>query len=350
MVNKRLMMLLLVVFSISNLYAQQLHVFPKGQSVMVPVRYLLERMGGKVDMNTDYNMLTSKDATRVAVFIFNREDVSIDGERMNLEQAPEIRNGVGYVPLEFIARSLEMKVVMRPEVGEAILQDGNNEIRIPWRITADYSGSPLHFEALSGDMMQVSKLLNDGAKVNELDSDNDTPLAIAAFHLRVKMITMLLERGADANIPVGRWGMHTPLLSLVTAGGIDGYLWNKRPDNFQVDAAIGIMQVLLPARVDKADKDLLGWTALHEAISRGREREAQLLLTAGLSPDVSFDEGVTPLMVAVETGSTEMVILLLANQAKPYLQDSNGKTAMSRATRIGREDIATLLRNYGATR
>ncbi len=350
MLNQRLLLLLLVGFSMSNLHAQQLHVFTKGQSVMVPVRYLLERMDGKIDMYTDYNMLTSKDATHFAVFIFNREDVSIDGERMNLEQAPEIRDGIGYVPLEFIARSLGMKVVLRPEVGEAILQDANSETRLPWRITADYSGSPLHFEALNGDVMRVSKLLNDSANINELDSDNDTPLAIAAFHLRIKTITMLLERGADANIPIGRWGMRTPLLSLVTAGGIDGYLWNKRLDNLQVDAVIGIMQVLLAAKVDKADKDLLGWTALHEAISRGREREALLLLATGLSPDISFNEGVTPLMVAVESGSTEMVIFLLANLANPDLQDSNGKTALSRATRIGRKDIATLLRNYGATK
>ncbi|MEI7832127.1 MAG: ankyrin repeat domain-containing protein, partial [bacterium] len=78
--------------------------------------------------------------------------------------------------------------------------------------------------------------------------------------------------------------------------------------------------------------------------------ESRLLLVSGVSPDAVVFGGYTPLMLAVDCGKTEMVRLLLKNYANPNLSDIRGETALMRAERQGRMEIASLLRNYGATK
>ena len=350
MKRRLLLLIFLVLLSISNVMGQQLRVFTAGKTIMVPLRYFVERSGGKLDYNAQYDMVIISGTPHRATLIFNREDASIDEKRFNMEQPLMVRDGVGYIPIGFLAQFLGMKVILRTETGEAILKNDEAEIVLPCRMNSEYIGSPLHIEAFNGDIARIDKLLNDGAKIDELDSDGDTPITMAVFNLRVKTVTMLVERGANVNLPVGRWGMRTPLLSLVTTGGIEGYLWNKPQDKMVQDASCGLMQVLLASKVNKNAADLTGWTALHEAISRGKERESRLLLVSGVSPDAVVFGGYTPLMLAVDCGKTEMVRLLLKNYANPNLSDIRGETALMRAERQGRMEIASLLRNYGATK
>jgi len=53
--------------------------------------------------------------------------------------------------------------------------------------------------------------------------------------------------------------------------------------------------------------DARGWTALHQAVSRGNERMLRALLEAGGDPRGKDAEGVTPFEMAVAKGRKKLV-------------------------------------------
>jgi hypothetical protein len=69
--------------------------------------------------------------------------------------------------------------------------------------------SPLHVAAQNGDTQQISRLLDEGAGINEkFEADGLTALAVAVREGQTDAVQTLLDRGADPN--VGSFGL-TPL-------------------------------------------------------------------------------------------------------------------------------------------
>jgi len=63
-------------------------------------------------------------------------------------------------------------------------------------------GTPLHFAcaALVDTPICVEMLIHRGAKVNVLDHKKNTPLMVAAFFNKPKILQYLIEQGADLTI------------------------------------------------------------------------------------------------------------------------------------------------------
>lgn len=58
---------------------------------------------------------------------------------------------------------------------------------------------PLHDAARSGDIAEISRLLEEGEKINERNARGQTPLHIAAAMGHTDLITFLITAGADIN-------------------------------------------------------------------------------------------------------------------------------------------------------
>ena len=63
----------------------------------------------------------------------------------------------------------------------------------------------------------VKMLIAHGARLDAMDHDGLTPLAIAAQNAKVKVIPVLLDSGADVNAPVTK-GEYTPLMLASLSG------------------------------------------------------------------------------------------------------------------------------------
>lgn len=93
------------------------------------------------------------------------------------------------------------------------------------------------------------------------------------------------------------------------------------------------------AAVDHAS----GWTPLHYAASGNSLAVTRMLLKEGARIDPRAPNRRTPLMLAAQHASEEVVGTLLATGADPAIQDQNGATAAELARGQGRDKLAIAL-------
>ncbi len=154
------------------------------------------------------------------------------------------------------------------------------------------------FQAVSdGGLERVRAVLASGWPVNQKSEVvvGGTVLLWAAYCGRPEITTLLLERGADVNLPSDQ-----------------------------------------------------GTTPLIEAAKMGHAEVVRALLRAGADANRQTGKGWTALIWSVEGGHLEVVRLLLDANARVDLRNNRGETALDVATRLGREDLLALLRSHGA--
>ena len=151
------------------------------------------------------------------------------------------------------------------------------------------------------------------------------PLISTAINGQLRVMTFLLEHGADANY---RASGVTPLCSAAEAG------------------QKSMVELLLNhgARVD--DRDNRSATALHLAVAMGFKAVAETLLDHKANPNEGNSQGresVTPLHAAAGGASVSMVELLLARGANVNATDASGRTPLHRACESGHPEIVRAL-------
>ncbi len=151
--------------------------------------------------------------------------------------------------------------------------------------------------AKAGDMMQVKTLLETGdVDVNVIDSFQTSPLMMAVDNRHLAVAEYLLQHGADIQLD------------------------NK-----------------------------YGYTPLMQAVMRNDPKMVNMLLDKGARIDQkNFYTELTPLMMAVDNGSLEMVELLIARKANLNLQDERGRSALMHASAARQSKIAERLLRAGA--
>jgi ankyrin repeat protein len=202
------------------------------------------------------------------------------------------------------------------------------------------AGSPLSNAAAVGRMDMVQLLLDHGADPNlpeEQYAPRGKALYSAVYHGHYDIAKLLLERGAFPNPPVESSGdalwvsqewrpdkrMEQLLLSYgaTPTNGHTGEDWPKEAHNW------------------------LRISPLHEAARKGDVREAKKLLEAGADL-TARDEHLrsTPLAWAAKFGQLKMVKFLLRHGAPKRLPDDpEWATPLAWATRRGHDEIAKLL-------
>lgn len=131
---------------------------------------------------------------------------------------------------------------------------------------------------IGGDMAEIQKIIASGADVNAKDALGRTPMHIAAFYGRTKVMELLLAGGADINAR-DHTGM-APLHAAAISGGRQS------------------VQFLLDKQADIHATNEAGQTALHLAAATGQPKLTKFLVERSADPHKKDSDGKTPLFYA----------------------------------------------------
>jgi ankyrin repeat protein len=222
--------------------------------------------------------------------------------------------------------------------------------RNPWLASANIWSA-----AAAGNGRAVTAFLDDDPKlVNQPEEHGWTPLICACYsravpidasHSSFEAAKILLDRGANPNCymlkhndPPGsdRGRRFTPL-SGIFGGGSTG-LANQPPHPLRRDLA----ELLLERGADPADE---------MALAINQDASLEILLRHGLKPDATASNGITlmgrALSQAARQGNIEQVRLLIDHGTRMD-ERFNNKLAWEHAVRLGRVEVARLLKKAGA--
>jgi ankyrin repeat protein len=185
--------------------------------------------------------------------------------------------------------------------------------------------------AAAGDREAVSRLLDEGAKVEAADASGRTALVAAAYGNHVEIAEALIEAGADVNaqdasrqsaylIATSEVGDDLRLLELTLANGADVDAKDSYVGTGLIRAAdrghSAIVRRLLETDIDVDHVNRLGWTALLEAVILGSGDAAHtevvrlLVDDGGADVEIADRDGRTALDHARENGHEGMIAIL----------------------------------------
>ena len=193
-------------------------------------------------------------------------------------------------------------------------------------------GAGLHAAARSGDVASLRRLLDDGAPVDAINSDGETPLLVAVRADRTPAAELLLERGADVNAQASN--LDTPWLLAGAEGRAD------------------ILELMLGHRPDLSIHNRFGGTALIPACERGHVAAVRVLVRSGIDVDHVNRMGWTCLLELVILGDggprhQEVARRVLDAGADPNIPDATGVTPLAHATSRGHHALARLIAGAG---
>ena len=152
--------------------------------------------------------------------------------------------------------------------------------------------------------------------------DWESGLQAAAHTGSREMALFLLDQGARVDL------FAATMLGQLSALKV---MFDSFPKSLQVRGAHGI--------------PLLSHAVAGEA---GARSVFDYLLAREVDVNAQANNGMSPLMMAVQTGQTEIVEVLLHRHADPNLRAKSGQTALSLSVKRGDPAITSLLKNAGA--
>ncbi len=196
--------------------------------------------------------------------------------------------------------------------------------------------TPLHVAAAKGATNNLLQLIRAGADVNSLGDERQTgratPLFLATEERHIDAVRLLLENGANPNLPAhfrGRSGV-PPLLLAAEAGNPE------------------ITSLLLKGGAEIEAKDSEGNTALSLAIQSSNPDTVKILLDNGATPNTQF-RGYPVLSLSIADRQNNGVLAeLLRAKADVNAFDHAGETPLHRAVRMKRKDFVEQLLVAGA--
>ncbi|EKR54652.1 ankyrin repeat domain-containing protein [Leptospira interrogans] len=203
-------------------------------------------------------------------------------------------------------------------------------------------------EACKWDRLEIIEyLISKGLDVNAKDELGLTPLMIAVStkhryynkdsnsvttsSISSEKIRYLLLKGAD---PLAKSKSGMTLLHYAAYRGLDWFV-----------------EDLIAAKMDPNASDQNGWTPLHSATSGGHKNTVEILIRKGGNPKVKSEEGYTLIHIAAGHGGAnlDLIPFLIQNGANINAKlFDNGETPLHLAVKANQPQIVLLLLTNGA--
>ncbi|MCK5726250.1 MAG: ankyrin repeat domain-containing protein [Thiotrichaceae bacterium] len=222
----------------------------------------------------------------------------------------------------------------------------------------------LQIAASKGEIAQITQLLEQGADINTTSRFGKTPVMQAAESGKSAAIALLLSRGANVNfrtksgssalIFAAENGFPEVTAMLVEMGANIHDRTRTGWDAMMIAARDGhdvIVAQLLEFGADVRASDRRGNGALMYAIEGGHENVVSTLFQYSklVSPCVPNDQGITPLMMAIDKRKDTIVKLLLPFSKNISHQDKSGDTALHRAVELSNVALVSELLAHNAS-
>jgi uncharacterized protein len=143
-------------------------------------------------------------------------------------------------------------------------------------IISGCASTPLMKASENGDTYTTEKLIKEGAKINEQDSNGYTPLMYAAWSGKTEIVKLLINKGADVNkrdnnsyTPLlwATYCRHLDVAKLLIDNGADINAQDATGSTaLQYTDSLMLTQYLLDRNADTTLKNAKGWTALRQSI------------------------------------------------------------------------------------
>ena len=194
-----------------------------------------------------------------------------------------------------------------------------------------HDGSPLTIACL-GERTIARILIENGADVNECNDRGETPLIVASFRGDSETVKLLLGNGARIN-------------------EFDKERKQTAIHHASFKGHTTIVKLLINANADINKQDNYGATALLHATNAGEDACVKLLLKGG-AKQIPIKDGRSPLLIACSKGNIKIAKILIKHSEEGNdivnTPDDDGLTPLHTASKLGHENIVTLLLENGA--
>ncbi|XP_070782008.1 ankyrin repeat and SOCS box protein 2-like [Enoplosus armatus] len=164
--------------------------------------------------------------------------------------------------------------------------------------------------------------------INKRTARGESALLVAVSKEQLQCIQVLLESGADPDIP--NYDRETTLYKACEKN------------------SPAMVAMLLNHGVVVNTHCIQGWTALQEAVCRNNVEICEMLLKAGAKHNLTNIYGISAVFTAAQSGQLAALRILLKHGADINSQAADGATALYEATKNGHEEIVELLLSQNA--
>lgn len=216
--------------------------------------------------------------------------------------------------------------------------------------------TPLYIACQEGNLEIVRLMIDAGAEIDlPILPDLDTPLLISVVRGNIPVFRELVQRGADINKPNKE--NITPFLMAIKLKHtviIDEFLNNPALNiNFHTDdtesfliyairwGEVETARKLIEKGINLELPDDQGGTALYMAAQNNQLEIVRLLLRSGANPNIEDEKKYTPLHVATGHNFIPICMELLNNGAKLDAENIKGITPLDIAREMGRVELVT---------
>jgi ankyrin repeat protein len=184
--------------------------------------------------------------------------------------------------------------------------------------------------AKQGDARMVKMLMDGGSGTEGANLDGQTALMIAIKNGDLPVFQMLLDAGAKVNV-VEKVQEQTPLMwaAAATRNGAEMVrALIAKGANVNARARFNDWPSQITSEPRAQSHPYGGLTPLLYAARGGCRGCVEALVNAGADVNLPNPEGVTPMMLALDNGNTDVAKFLLEHRGNPHLWDVYGRTAL----------------------